>query len=223
MLRNTLKLTSALFVVLLLTLAIVVYSQDPVLDKVTFLPVVYQSLPDTPTPTVTSTPTKMPTKTPMVTSTPVSYQWFSFMTGYDDRKMKGLPTGRIRRSSLTNHWGDVIYPQGVFIVLFMDVVNYELTSGYVSRIDTFWMRDGYGPFFDMADLDVQLAAEDEYNRIGVYVDLQPQLVYEMVFVFDVSPQGSYSLWCRLWESVSTIKVGHELEHESIRHVKEKSQ
>jgi len=107
---------------------------------------------------------------------------------------------------MTDYWGNVVYPKGVFIVLFMNVVNHELTSGYVSGIGTFWMRDGGGPFFDMADLEMQWAAEDEYGRMGVYEDLQPQFVYEMVFAFDVPPQGTYNLWYRPWGSSGAVHI-----------------
>ncbi len=155
----------------------------------------------TPTPTNTLTPTSTPTVTPTPTFTPTP-QWLLFLTGFDDRKMTGLPTGSVRRSSLTDYWGNVVFPKGVFIVLFMDVVNCELTSGYVLGFDTFWMRDGSGPFYDMADLDAHFAAEHEYNRMGPYEDLQPQFVYEMVFVFDVPPQPLYSLWYRGWGSAN---------------------
>lgn len=144
----------------------------------------------TPTPTVVS-----PTPTP--TATPES-QWFLFLTGWDDVRMKGLPTDWIRRTSMADLWGDVVYPEGVFIVLLMDVQNCGIKSAFVSRYDTFWMRSGDGPFFDMAPLETQWAAEYEYGRIGVYETLQPQFIYQMVFVFDVPPENVYDLWYRPW-------------------------
>lgn len=143
-----------------------------------------------------------PTPTPLPTATPDP--WTYFLTGYQDTKMKGIVTGSVRRTSMTDYWGTVVYPRGVFIVLFMDVINCDMESAYVSGINTFWMRDGLGPFFDMAGLSVQWAAEDEYDRIGVYEDLQPQFTYEMVFAFDVPPEGSYVFWYIPWGSEQAV-------------------
>lgn len=179
------KVLIGVFIVVLLALAVVASLADE--EWLVYLPVVHKGITDL-----------APTATPVPSPTPTPDPWISFLTGYDDNRMKGLVTGSARRTSLTDYRGDIVYPMGVYIVLFMDVVNWEMESAYVTRINTFWMRDGTGPFYDMAPLDAQWAAEYEYDRVGVYEDLQPSFTYQMVFVFDVPIGGSYTLWYRSW-------------------------
>lgn len=172
-----------------------------------YIPVAHKGITDL---APTTTPVPSPTSTP--TPTPTPDPWMSFLTGYEDNRMKGLVTGNVRRTSLTNYWGDTLYPMGIYIVLFMDVVNWEMESAYVSGISTFWMRDGTGPFYDMAPLDAQFAAEHEYDRVGVYEDLQPRFTYQMVFVFDVPIEGLYGIWYRPWGMDEAQSLGHLVDH-----------
>ena len=163
----------------------------------------------TPTPTwapPTSTPTATATSTPTPTATPAP-QWMYFLTGYDDRKMRARDVGGgERRGSLIDYWGEIHYPKGVFVIVLLDVVNCEPMSGYVSGVGTLWLSHDGNTFFDMAELEVQWAAQDEYNRIGVYDTLQPQFIYKMVFAFDVPPEVLYGLWYRGWGSSTSGRV-----------------
>jgi len=209
--NKRLALVGAVLLALLLAVqGYQLYAQDD-LDYLVYAPIMAKGfMPPTATPTATQLPptatataTSTSTPTPTATRQP---QWLFFLTGFDDIRMKGLPTGSTRRTSMTDYWDDTVYPNGVFIVLFMDVVNCDMQSAHVSRIDTFWMRDGNGPSFDMAPLEAQWAAEYEYSRIGVYETLQPQFTYKMVFVFDVPPAGSYDLWYIPWGSSASERL-----------------
>lgn len=168
-----------------------------------YLPIVGKqpTLTPTPTPTLTLTPT--PTSTPIPTSTPTpTPDWFYFLNYPYDIKMKGVWTEAARRSSLVDSWGDIYYPQGEFYIVLMTVINCDLESAYVSRY-TFQVGEGENhPRFDMASLDAQWAAQYEYDRLGVYDDLQPIFAYDLVFVFDVPVGGDYGLWYQPWSSTS---------------------
>ncbi len=174
------------------------------LSPVAYLPVVQGG--PTAVPTLVPPPTPIPPTPTWVPTVDPWAGWIEFLTGYQETRMKGRGTGSVRRTSLTDYWGDTHYPLGVYIVFFMDVVNFDVGSAYVSGYGTFWMRDGTGPHYDMADLDPQMAAEYEYDRMGTYEDLQPRFLYNMVFVFDVPASGSYSLWYVPWGSGSAVLV-----------------
>ena len=130
---------------------------------------------------------------------PPSPAWVEFETSFDNHRMRGLIVDEAFTDSLTGYWGDVYSPQGVYYILIMDVINCEPRDGYVSMIDTFWMRDTAGTLHPMSDLDEQGAAGWEFKRKIVYDNLQPLNVYGMVFVFDVPVRGSYDLVHRPWE------------------------
>ena len=78
-----------------------------------------------------------------------------------------------------------LYPGQVFLVVFVDVTNLDYVSDSVSRYDL-RIKDSMGRFFDMAELEVQWAAENQYSLSGVYQDIQPSFVERQVYVFDIA-------------------------------------
>jgi hypothetical protein len=90
--------------------------------------------------------------------------------------------------TLTGDYGSVS-AKGKFLVVFATIKNLGLESNYVSRYD-FVIQDSTTRQFDMAELDVQWAAEDQYDLMGVYEDIQPGFSIQQVYVFDISPTSS---------------------------------
>ena len=78
-----------------------------------------------------------------------------------------------------------VYPGQVFLVVFVDVKNLDYVSDYVGGYDL-RIKDSAGRFFDLAELEVQWAAEDQYSLSGVYQDIQPSFVEKQVYVFDIA-------------------------------------
>jgi hypothetical protein len=110
-----------------------------------------------------------------------------FKSAFEEVPLEGVVTFSEYRSVLYPDYGDPVYPGGIFVVALMDVTNYGLVSGEVSRYSSFRVQDSVGRQFDMADLEVLWAAEDEYDRESVYESIQPGFTEPLVFVFDVLP------------------------------------
>ena len=98
-------------------------------------------------------------------------------------------TGSERRDALYPY-GPPVTPEGVFIVALMDITNSGLESDDVGYTCSFRVEDSIGRRFDMAELELQSAAQDEYGRDGVYDTIQPGFTSPMVFVFDVLPEST---------------------------------
>lgn len=96
----------------------------------------------------------------------------------------GLITGAEKVDYLIDDT-EYIYPGQVFLIVYVDVANLDFVSDYVSRYDL-RIQDSLGRLFDMAVLEVQLAAEDQYGLSGVYQDIQPSFVEKQVYVFDIA-------------------------------------
>ena len=79
--------------------------------------------------------------------------------------------------------------KGIFLIIFATVKNINLESDYISRYD-FVIQDSTTRQYDMAELEVQWAAEDQYGRTGVYETIQPSFSEDQVYVFDISPSAS---------------------------------
>jgi len=141
-----------------------------------YLPYVSRMEPP-PTPTPTLTPTSTPTPTP--SATPVLPVGASI---YFD-VWKVTITGAERVDHLEGDSGSV-YPSQIFVIALTSVENLGYVSDNVSRYDL-KVRDSIGRQFDMADLEAQWAAEDQYDRTGVYYDIQPGFVEDQVYAFDV--------------------------------------
>ena len=67
----------------------------------------------------------------------------------------------------------------------LDIINLGYVSDYVSRYDL-RVKDHIGRYFDMASLEIQWAAEEQYDKNGVYFDIQPGFQENLVIVFDVA-------------------------------------
>jgi hypothetical protein len=143
----------------------------------TYLPIVYNASPPTATPT-TSPPTATPT--PTITPNPI----LPIGATVDFDIFRGTITGADRVDHLEGDSG-TIYPIRVFVIAIVDVENLGFKSDSVSRYDL-KLRDSIGRLFDMASLDAQWAAEDQYNKTGVYTDIQPNFIENQVYAFDVA-------------------------------------
>jgi hypothetical protein len=97
-------------------------------------------------------------------------------------------TDVVKTSTLSGDYG-TYSAKGIFLVTLVTVKNMGLESGYVSRFD-FFIQDDLTRQFDMASLEVQWAAEDQYGRTGVYEDIQPSFTEDQVYVFDIYPTSS---------------------------------
>jgi len=115
-----------------------------------------------------------------------------FSGAWDDVPLQGEVILSEYRGVLEDTYRGPVYPGGVFLVTVMDVTNYGLISDEVGTIGSFKVRDSAGRQFDIADLEVLWAAEDEYGYESVYEAIQPGFTKRLVFVFDVLP-GSTDL------------------------------
>jgi len=91
------------------------------------------------------------------------------------------------RDVLVDDYQGHVYPYGIFVVTVMDITNFGLESDEVGLYSSFRVMDSVGRQFDLADVQVQLAAEDEYGYDIVYEAIQPGFTRRLVFVFDVLP------------------------------------
>ena len=91
---------------------------------------------------------------------------------------------------LVDDYRGPVYPGGIFVVALMSVTNHGLESDEVGRHSSFKVEDSVGRKFDIAELEVLWAAEDEYDRESVYEPIQPGFTKPLVFVFDVLPESA---------------------------------
>jgi hypothetical protein len=147
----------------------------------TYLPIVYNAPPPTQTPTALP-PTPTPTLTPTPTVTPIPILPIGTTVDFDN--FRGTITEAYRVDHFEGDSGP-IYPIQVFVVAIVDVENLSFASDSVSRYDL-RVRDSIGRLFDMAELEAQWAAEDQYGRTGVYEDIQPNFIENQVYAFDVA-------------------------------------
>lgn len=148
-----------------------------------YLPIAYKQ----PTPTATSTP--RPTSTPSPPPPVTVGSHVRFKAAFYDQPFEGVVTSSGYRTSLyDSFWNKVYHPGGIFVVVIMNVTNHGTRSDEVGYY-CFAVRDSASRTFDLAEIDVQFAAEDEYNRDGVYTTIQPGFTRSQVFVFDVLPQS----------------------------------
>jgi hypothetical protein len=96
-------------------------------------------------------------------------------------------TDVIKTSTLEGDYG-TINAKGIFLVTLVTVKNTGTVSEYISRYD-FIIQDNLTRQFDMASLEAQWAAEDQYERTGVYKTIQPSFSETQVYVFDISPSS----------------------------------
>jgi len=151
-------------------------------DHSVYLPIVIKQGPTSPTLTPINTPSPTPTLTPTPTATPIPILPIGAMVDFDI--FRGTITGADRVDHLEGDSGS-IYPIQVFVVAIVDVENMGFASDYVSRYDL-KLRDSIGRLFDLAELEGQFAAEHQYNRTGVYTDIQPGFIENQVYAFDVA-------------------------------------
>jgi hypothetical protein len=112
-----------------------------------------------------------------------------FRGAWKDIQLEGLVTESLYRSVVYPDSGDPEYADGIFVVALMDVTNHGLESDEVGLHNSFKVEDSVGRKFDLAKLEVQLAAAEEYERESVYEPIQPGFTKSLVFVFDVLPQS----------------------------------
>jgi hypothetical protein len=147
-------------------------------------------------PTATAVaPTPISPPPPTATTAPAGYS-FTFPSFYSEpdtfrgtveeiRMMDSIPK--------TGYHEGVTAPAGsTFALVLMTVQNIGNEPAYVSSF-SFRLRDSIGRHFtlsyDQPDmLEVQWAAQDYFQRIGVYDDIQPGITKKMVFGFLV-PTG----------------------------------
>jgi len=153
-----------------------------------YLPIVIKQEPTlpilTPTKTPTNTPNFTPTNSPSATPTATLIPILPIGSTVDFDIFRGTITGADRVDHLDGDSGE-IYPVQVFVVAIVDVKNLGFASDYVSAYDL-KIRDSIGRLFDMAELEEQFAAEHQYNRTGVYTDIQPDFIENQVYAFDVA-------------------------------------
>jgi hypothetical protein len=112
-----------------------------------------------------------------------------FQGAWDDVPLEGVVTFSEYRTVLVDDYSGPVYPDGIFVVALMDVTNHGLVSDDVGRYGSFKVKDSTGRQFDIAELEVLWAAEDEYDRESLYEPIQPGFTKPLVFVFDVLPES----------------------------------
>lgn len=149
-----------------------------------YLPVVVRagSTP-TPTPTIMPTPTEAPAD-PIQVGSSIHFQGWA-----TDVSFSGVVVDSEFQQVLTPDYGSPVTPQGKFLVVVMDITNNGLQSDSVGIYSSFYAKDSDERQFDLAELTVQWAAEDQYDLDGVYTDIQPGFTARMVFAFDVIPSS----------------------------------
>ena len=153
------------------------------------------------TPIPTSTPEPTPTDTPAPVPDPIPEgSGIHFMGWENNVPMSGVVVNSEFQQSLIPNNGSPVMPLGKFLVVVMDVTNNGLESDSAGRYSAFAVKDSEDHQFDMAELTIQWAAEDQYDLDGVYTDIQPGFTVRLVFVFDVLQNSqeftlvSLSLW-----------------------------
>lgn len=131
----------------------------------------------TPTPTPTATPTPTPTPTPQPSKVGDVIR-FTTLGG-------GSFEGTIQEIRFADTVGSPPSAWGTFAIVFMAVKNVGLTSSYVGSYDL-RVRDSQGRLFDMADTAVQLAAQSQFSKAGVYDTVWVSFAKDMVFVFEIA-------------------------------------
>ncbi len=125
-------------------------------------------------------------KQPPSSSSPlVKGESVRFRGAWGDVPLEGRVFFSERRDELVDQTSGPVYPYGVFVVAVMDVTNTGLQSDEVGRYGSFRVRDSAGRQFDIAELEVLWAAQDEYGYDGVYEAIQPGFTRRLVFAFDV--------------------------------------
>jgi hypothetical protein len=200
--KNLVKITAAIMLLANLVLTGLAIEPGKLTPGVVFaanffnyLPLILNKQESTPTPTPTTTPPVViatPTVTPTVDGMPVpASDNVKFRDWLDDEiLLEGVVTFSEYQTVLTPDYGDPVTPQGIFVVILMDVTNHGLESGSVGMFSSFRLQDSQNRKFDMADLEAQWAAQDMYDRDGVYEDIQPGFTVPRVFVFDVLPSST---------------------------------
>jgi hypothetical protein len=172
----------ALIIILLSVLNIDIVKGDRE-SYFTIFPLILKSGSSTqPTQEPTQEPTQTPTQEPTQTPTQETILPIGSTVLFDI--FSGTITGAEKVYHLQGDSG-TIYPNQVFVIAFVDVENLGYVSGYVSTFDL-QIRDSVGRLFDMADLEVQWAAQDQYGLTGVYEDIQPSFFEQQVYAFDVA-------------------------------------
>lgn len=115
-------------------------------------------------------------------------QVFNFTAAFDTGPFQGTVTDIQENVSLTYN-GQVLHASGKFVAVFITCANVGNVPGEVGYY-AFYLRDGKGRNFSLADLDRQFAAEDRFGRAIVYTTVQPSLSREHVFIFDVAPDAT---------------------------------
>lgn len=139
-------------------------------------------------PLVIQQPSPPPPPAPLVVGETVR-----FAGAWNEVPLEGKVIFSEYRDVLIDDYDGPVYPDGVFVVAVMDVTNHGLESDEVGRYNSFKLRDSVGRQFDIAELDVLFAAQDEYDYDSVYTAIQPSLTKRLVFAFDVFP-GSEDLY-----------------------------
>jgi outer membrane protein assembly factor BamB len=134
----------------------------------------------------TVTPTPSPTPRP-----PALVGQVLSGLGTSHRSLRGVVTGHQQTDALAGST-ETLRAHGVFLVVFMDVMNPGLRSDYVgdSYSSDLWVEDAARHRFDLAPLPYQIAAREAHGRLGVNDPVQPGFTVPMVFVFDVLPDST---------------------------------
>lgn len=129
---------------------------------------------------------KVPPVTPSPNPTPSPIVGIGTPGRFDNWQY--IVTGIMTTHTLNGDYS-IVTAKGVFLVVFATVQNLGLESDYISRYD-FVAQDSSTRQFDMADLNAQWAAEDQFGRTGVYHRIQPSFTEDQVYVFDILPESS---------------------------------
>ncbi|MDP2949074.1 MAG: hypothetical protein Q8P22_06010 [Chloroflexota bacterium] len=131
------------------------------------------------------------TPTPTPTATPSGEYSFTFASSYSEPDTFRGTVEEIRMMDSIPKMGyheGVTAPAGsIFAVVLMRVENIGTEPDDVGSY-SFRLRDSLGRHFTLSydepdSLNVQWAAEDYFQRIGVYDDIQPGITRDMVFGF----------------------------------------
>lgn len=157
---------------------VIVAADQPITGAVLSVPPVYR--------TVLPLVIKQPPPTPPPLPPPLlAGEAVRFRGAWGDVPLEGKVYFSEYRDVLVDDTSGPVYPYGIFVVAVIDVTNTGLQSDEVGRYGSFGVRDSAGRQFDIAELEVLWAAEDEYGYDSVYEAIQPGFTRRLVFAFDV--------------------------------------
>ena len=135
----------------------------------------------------------IPPVTPIPNPTPSPVVGLGTPGRFDDWQY--TVTGITTTSTLNGNYSTAT-ARGVFLVVLATVQNLGLESDYISGFD-FVAQDSSTRQYDMAGLNAQWAAEDQFGRTGVYHDIQ--LKIKCTYSTSYQVRAGYTSFLRILE------------------------